>query len=224
MDLGAMKSAAHAHGARVNDVALDLWSGGLRALMLHRNEPTSGIELIANMPVSLRHAGRGETAGNEWGAVVVPLPVWEPDVSRRLDLIVEITRRVKSEQEPAVTAGFLAAMSAMPLAKYFSAHQHSVNVRVSNLIGSPGPVYVLGARVLDAVPIMRLFGNVGLVVCAFSYAGQISLAVTADASAFPDLDVLMDGMERDWHALIEASSLQPIAGDMRAAGAPAAGG
>ncbi|HSL15007.1 MAG TPA: wax ester/triacylglycerol synthase family O-acyltransferase [Actinomycetota bacterium] len=224
MDLGAMKSAAHANGAKVNDVVLDLWSGGLRALMLHRNEPTSGIELVTNMPVSLRQAGGGETIGNEWGAVAVPLPVWEPDASRRLDLIVEITCRVKSEQEPAVTAGLLAAMSAMPLAKYFSARQHSVNVRVSNVIGPPVPVYVLGARVLDVLPIMRLFGNVGLVVCAFSYAGQISLVVTADASAFPDLDVLMEGMERDWHALIDDDRAEPIAGGMRAAGVPTAGG
>lgn len=122
-----------------------------------------------------------------------------------------------------MTAGFLAAMSAMPLAKYFSAHQHSVNVRVSNVIGPPVPVYALGARVIDVLPIMRLFGNVGLVVCAFSYAGQISLVVTADASAFPALDVLMEGMERDWHAL-EAPGPQPIAGDTRAASVPAAGG
>jgi diacylglycerol O-acyltransferase / wax synthase len=224
MDLGAMKSAAHVHGAKVNDVVLNVWSGGLRALMLHRNEPTSGIELITNMPVSLRRAGGGETIGNEWGAVAVPLPVWEPDALRRLDLIAETTRMVKTEQEPALTAGFLAVMSAMPLAKYFSAHQHSVNVRVSNVIGPPVPVYALGARVLDVLPIMRLFGNVGLVVCAFSYAGQISLVVTADASAFPDLDVLMKGMERDWHALIDAPGPQPIAGDMRSAGVPARGG
>ena len=102
--------------------------------------------------------------------------------------------------------GFLAAASAIPLGKYFSAHQHSVNVRVTNVIGPPVPVYVLGARILDILPITRLFGNVGLTLCAFSYAGQISLVVTADATAFPDLDVLMAGMEQDWHALIGAHS------------------
>jgi hypothetical protein len=52
------------------------------------------------------------------------------------------------------------------------------------------------------VPIIDLAGNVGLILCAFSYAGQVFLAVTADASAFPDPDVLMAGMEREWHALI----------------------
>jgi hypothetical protein len=34
----------------------------------------------------------------------------------------------------------------------------------------------------------------------------VSLVVTADATAFPDLDVLMAGMERDWQALVRALS------------------
>jgi hypothetical protein len=64
------------------------------------------------------------------------------------------------------------------------------------------PAYIFGARILEILPIVRLFGNVGLALCAFSYAGQVSLVVTADAAGFPDLDVLIEGMERDWHALI----------------------
>lgn len=199
-----MKEAAHAHGGKANDVVLDLWSGGLRELMLHRAEPTSGIELITNMPISLRPARVPGTMGNELGFVALPLPVWEPDVQRRLDLIVRSTRKAKSEQRPAAMAAFLAAASALPLGKFLSAHQHNVNVRVTNVIGPPVPVYVLGARILEILPITRLFGNVGLTLCAFSYAGQISLVVTANATAFPDLDVLMAGMERDWHALIGA--------------------
>jgi len=74
------------------------------------------------------------------------------------------------------------------------------------MIGPPVPVYVLGARVLDILPITRLFGNVGLALAALSYAGHISLVVTAAATAFPDIDVLMAGMERDWHALVNIRS------------------
>jgi diacylglycerol O-acyltransferase / wax synthase len=38
--LAAVKEAAHAHQAKVNDVVLDLWSGGLRQLLLSRAEPS----------------------------------------------------------------------------------------------------------------------------------------------------------------------------------------
>jgi diacylglycerol O-acyltransferase / wax synthase len=224
LDLGAMKETAHAHEAKVNDVVLDLWSGGLRELMLHRDEATAGIELITNMPVSLRKASGAGSAGNDLGFMALPLPIWESDVQRRLELIVRTTRKAKVEQGSAAMAGFLAAASAMPLGKRFSAHQHSVNVRVTNVIGPQVPVYLLGARILEILPITRLFGNVGLTLCAFSYAGQISLVVTADATAFQDLDVLMDGMERDWRQLVEARDAQRIAGPAWAAGVPTVGG
>jgi WS/DGAT/MGAT family acyltransferase len=222
LDLGTMKEAAHAHEAKVNDVVLALWSGGLRQLMLYRREPTSGIELITNLPVSLREASEARTIDNELGFMALPLPIWEPEIQSRLDLIVRVTRKAKSEQNAAAMAGFLAAASAIPFGKYLSAHQHNINVRASNVIGPPVPMYVLGARILDILPITRLFGNVGLTLCAFSYAGQISLVVTADATAFPDLDVLMAGMEQDWHALSGAHRAELIEGGVPAAEAPAA--
>jgi len=201
MDLGTMKMAAHVHETKVNDVVLDLWAGGLRELMRHRGEITAGVELVANMPVSLRSAAGSRGIDNEFGILALPLPVWEPDVQRRLDLIIRTTHKARSEQHAAAIAGFLAAASAMPFAKFFTSHQHSVNVKVTNVAGPPVPVYVLGARILDIVPITRLFGNVGLTLCALSYAGDIYLVVTADAAAFPDLDVLMAGIERDWQSL-----------------------
>lgn len=201
LDLGAMKAAAQAHRARVNDVVLDLWAGGLRELMRSRAESTSGVELIANMPVSLRSASAARMVDNRLGFLAVRLPVSEPDVEQRLHLIADITRKAKAEQRSGTMADFLAAASAMPFAKFFAAHQHSVNVKVTNVVGPRSAVYFLGARVLDILPITRLFGNVGLTLAAFSYAGQISLVVTADASRFPDLEVLMAGMEEDWRAL-----------------------
>jgi len=96
------------------------------------------------------------------------------------------------------------------MAKSYPAHQHTANVKDTNVIGPSRPVYLLGARILDILPITRLFGNVGLTLCAFSYAGQIFLVVTADATAFPDLDVLMTGMEQDWHALTGSHTAAPV--------------
>ena len=217
LDLEALKEVGQGHGAKVNDTVLGLWAGGLRELMLRRGEPTSGIELITNLPVSLRSASEARTIDNEVGFMTLPLPVWEPDVHRRLDLIVGTTRRAKSEQRPAGVAGFLAAASALPGARYLTAHQRSVNVKATNVMGPPMPVYLLGARILDILPITRLFGNVGSTLCAFSYAGQMFLVVTADAAAFPDLDVLMAGMQRDWHTLIGIPGAEPITSGVPAA-------
>ncbi len=204
LDLAAMKQAAHAHDGKLNDVVLDLWTGGLRRLLVSRGEPIAGVELTASQAVSLRSSAEPGTVDNQVGTIVLPLPVWEPDAQRRLDLLVDTTRTIKARQRPAAIMNAVVRVSATPIGRYFTLHQRACNVLVTNVPGPPVPMYILGARILDVLPIIELVGNIGLTLCAFSYAGQISLVVTADADAFPDLNVLMAGMERDWYALIGA--------------------
>jgi hypothetical protein len=92
-----------------------------------------------------------------------------------------------------------------------------VNVFSTNLVGPAVPVYVPGARILDIIPVIQVAGNVAASLCAFSYDGAVFLVVTADATAFPDLDVLMAGMQRSWSQLSAAR----VAGHDVAAGASA---
>jgi hypothetical protein len=72
------------------------------------------------------------------------------------------------------------------------------------------PSSIARTRIIEILPILRLFGNVGLASCAFSCARQVYLSVTADAARFPDLDVLMEGMERDWLALLGDPVAEPV--------------
>jgi diacylglycerol O-acyltransferase len=211
LDLAAMKEAAHAHEGTVNDVVLDLWSGGLRQLLASRGELVAGLELVTAQAVSTRSASDG-AVDNQAGTVVMRLPTWEADVHGRLDLIVRTTRKAKASQRSAAIAGVLAGLSATPIARYFNLHQRAVNVIVTNVVGPPAPMYIMGAPILEILPIIQLVGNVGLTLCAFSYAGRVFLVVTADATGFPDLDVLMAGMERDWHALIASRIADPVPG------------
>lgn len=205
----AMKKVGHAHHGTVNDVVLGLWSGGLRELLETRGELVAGLELVAGQAVSLR-SRFDRTVGNQVGTIMLPLPVWEPDASCRLDLIVQRAHTPGARQQSAAIMGMLARLSAMPIARAGSRRQHAVNVRVTNVVGPPVPAYILGARILEILPIVRLFGNVGLALCAFSYVGQVYLVVTADAARFPDLDLLIGGMEREWQALVGVPVAEPV--------------
>lgn len=201
-DLAAVKHAAHAHQCKVNDVVLGIWAGGLRHLLVSRGEPVARLEPITTMPTSPRAASGSGKAGNEFGAMYLPLPAWEPDAERRLELIASRTRQAKAEQHPAVVMGLLAGLTVTPLGRYFAAHQHAVNVEVTNVVGPSVPVHLFGARIQTILPIVGPVGNMGPVLCAFSYAGQLFFVVTADARGFPDLDVLMAGMDSDGRALL----------------------
>ncbi|HEX6420876.1 MAG TPA: wax ester/triacylglycerol synthase family O-acyltransferase [Acidimicrobiales bacterium] len=213
LDLGAVKEAAHARHGTVNDVVLGVWAGGLRRLLAARDEPVAHLEPVATVPASRRPAGATGGTDNVFGVMSVALPVWEPDPSRRLDLVVARTRDAKVAQNPAAVSGLLAALSATPLGRTFAARQRAANVEVTNVIGPPVTVHLLGAPVRAILPIVQPLGNLGPILCAFSYAGRLFLVVTADAGGNPDIDVLMAGMDADWRAL--DAGTRPSAGTGR---------
>jgi diacylglycerol O-acyltransferase / wax synthase len=200
LDLAAMKELAHAHGGKVNDVVLALWAGGLRVLLQSRGEAVDGVQVNTGLAVSLRSED-GPDDANQVGVIVVPLPVAEAEASHRLEAAVATTRRVKAEQDPAAAARAMVGLAATLVARYGMLHQRTMNVFASNLAGPPTPLYGSGIRVADVIPIGDLRGNVGLNLNTLSYDGRAYLAVTADAGAHPDLDVLMAAMERDWQEL-----------------------
>lgn len=201
MPLQAMRNLAHAHDGKINDVVLALFAGGVRRLLQSRGEPVSGVALITGLSASLRSDADDGEIDNRVGTIVLPLPVWEPAPHRRLDLVVETTSAAKADQLPAVTMGFLAGLAATPLGRFYTAHQRATNVIVTNVAGPPIPMYLLGARTSMVIPIMQLLGNIGLTLCAFSYAGKMFMVVTGDAGGFPDLDVLMEGIAGEWDSL-----------------------
>ena len=73
LDLSAVKRAARAHHGTVNDVVLDLWTGGLRELLLTRGELVPGLELVGSQAVSLR-SPFDRSIDNQVGVINVPLP------------------------------------------------------------------------------------------------------------------------------------------------------
>jgi hypothetical protein len=69
-----------------------------------------------------------------------------------------------------------------------------INLFVTNVPGPPDPLWLSGARLLEAVPIAPLVRGVPLGIAALSYAGTLHVSIDADA-AVDDLHVLAHGME-----------------------------
>jgi diacylglycerol O-acyltransferase / wax synthase len=64
--------------------------------------------------------------------------------------------------------------------------------------GPPVPLYLAGARLLDAVPLAPLVANVRLSVTALSYDGVLSIALLAD-QAITNLPAMAAGMQSALH-------------------------
>jgi WS/DGAT/MGAT family acyltransferase len=199
-DLGPVKRIAHAHGAKVNDILMVALAGGLRELLLARGERVDGLVMRAFVPVSLHTEQPGQAQGNLDGAMVVPLPIGEPDDARRLGLIAAETAQRKLKARPqggALFRNVLIQRGMLPML----AHQHFMNTYAANVPGPPAPLYFAGAPVLEMFPVVPLLGNVSVGVGALSYAGQFNVTAVADRELCPDLEVFAEGARRSLDAL-----------------------
>jgi hypothetical protein len=67
---------------------------------------------------------------------------------------------------------------------------------VSNVPGPPAPVYLGGLRVTGMVPIaVGDSGNVTVSFACLSYAGTLTVTVTADPDRVPELAALVGGLQ-----------------------------
>jgi hypothetical protein len=201
LDLKTARSVARAHRAKVNDVVLSVMSGGLRDLLIARGEPVAGLELTTLVPMTLRAGQTTGQVGNELGLLLTKLPVGEPDALGRLLRVAALTKAAKATQHPEYISRLLGVGSAIGLARPFLAFQRMTNIFVTNVPGPPMPLYFLGAKIEEVLPIIGPGGNVSLMLSAFSYCGRLSLLLDVRASAYPDFEVLVGGMQRGWNEL-----------------------
>ncbi len=201
LDLAEAKAVAHAAGGKVNDVLLTLVGGGLRDLLRSRGEPVDGVELRVAVAVSLRDPQRQADDGNHNGSFVIRLPLGGADPGERLRAVAGGTARAKRDQTAVAQQHFMVAVARTGLARRFSRSQHLINVVESNVAGPAAPIRLLGAPVLDLVPIGGIAGNLTITFLAVSYAGRLVVSTLADREHVPDLPVVLAGMAREWAAL-----------------------
>ena len=142
-----------------------------------------------------------DVSGNHAGTMIVPLPVDGMSENERLSAIAAATARAKHAQRGGMSQGFMVLMAVTGLTRFFIRRQRLVNILVTNLAGPQFPLYVAGARLLDAFAITPVAGNVTASFAVLSYDGHLDLSVHADGEAWPDFDVLMSGIEFAWREL-----------------------
>jgi WS/DGAT/MGAT family acyltransferase len=207
LDLETARAVAHAHHAKINDVVLSVVCGGIRELLLVRGEAVNDLELTTSVPATLRSAEAAGQLGNAAGALLVRLPAGEADAIQRLERIAISTQAAKREQHPAYINGLFSWLAAIGVARLLIERQRMVNFFVTNVPGPRMPLYVLGARIEDVMPVLGLAGNVTLMFAALSYCERLNILVTADATTCPDIDRLAAGMTRAWEDLTGSPAL-----------------
>ncbi|WP_204916737.1 wax ester/triacylglycerol synthase family O-acyltransferase [Microlunatus panaciterrae] len=204
-DLAATRASAKALGGTVNDAVLAAVTAAAREVLESRDELRPEMVINASVAIATRLEADQHTGGNRAAVLVIPLPVAEPDPSRRLQQIIRATAAAKL-RPPYQPSGRFAQrwmVRVMP-------RQRLVNLLVSNLAGPQRPLSFLGSRILEMFQIGVVQGNLSVGVSVLSYAGQLNLAVLCDPDIVTDVHLFAAGLSA---ALQQAEPADSLAQD-----------
>jgi diacylglycerol O-acyltransferase len=196
-------------GGTLNDVLLSAVAGGVHRLLASRGERVEGRTVQVMVPVGLEHHGNGQL-GNEVSAMVVRLPIGTSHPVDRLQAVSRAESRCKRHHTALVGDILMPLLEPWPQPALAAAtqlvhHQPFFNLVVTNVPGPGVPLYAMGARLLEAFPIVPIAGNLSVGVAALSYGGQLVVGLLADPETCPDLDAFAQGIEREFAELVAAS-------------------
>ena len=204
--LDELKAIKDDLGGTVNDVVLAITAGGLRQLLLDRDEPLPPQGLRAMVPVNIRTAGEQLSLGNRITSLFVHLPVGEHDPQARYRRQVKEAEDLKSGSQALGSSVLLDLTGhAPPVIHSFLARSlfatRLFNVTITNVPGPQSALYAFGSRMTDVWPLVPLAADHALALAVFSYDGNVFFAFNADREAVPDLDVLAEGTEEAFREL-----------------------
>jgi WS/DGAT/MGAT family acyltransferase len=210
-DLSQFKRIKSALGGTVNDVVLAVVAGALRRWLQGRGIRPEGIELRAQVPVSIRGSDQHGQLGNQLAAIRGPLPVYVEDPLKRLEVCRKGMEGIKQSKQALgaeVISRFndFAPPTLLAQAARVNFSTRLFNLVVTNVPGPQIPLYVLGRELEDIFPVGFLPPNHALFVAIMSYNGGVNFGLLADYDAIPDIDVIAEGIEASIAELLDTTA------------------
>ena len=199
-DIKAVKSQ---FDVTVNDVMLALVGSSLRDYLLAKGELPDE-SLRTSIAVSLRTA-EDDDFSNKVTTAAVTLATDLADPVERLQAIARESGAAKQEAHSG-HKGILEIVQIMPPLLVNTmvrmtpgdkvAGMMGVNVVVSNVRGSPNPMYIAGARIDAVYPMSIIAPGGGINITCFSYADSVHFGCTVEPSLVPDPWLIIEGLHK----------------------------
>jgi diacylglycerol O-acyltransferase len=201
-ELADFKAVKDAFGGTVNDVVLAVVAGALRTFLMSRGRRTSGVEMRALVPVSVRTEDERGGVGNRIVVMRGPLPVYIADPLHRLRFVSNAMDGLKESKQALGAEVISGAQNFAPPTILAQASRLNFSTRLFNLIvtnvpGPQFPLYVLGREMLQAIPVAFLPENHALAIAIMSYNGQMNFGLLGDFDALPDIDAIGASIEAE---------------------------
>lgn len=192
------KDAARRLGGTLNTAFLTAAADA--AACYHRELGAPVESLRASMAVSTRTADSGS---NAFSLARLLVPTGDMPIAERFLAIHEASVVARETTRAAGLDALATVASTLPtsvITRLARQHAQTVDFATSNVKGSPIPVYISGAELLEVYPIGPLMG-VAFNLTLMSYVGSLDMALHVDTAAVAEPAVLADCLERSFRAL-----------------------
>lgn len=200
--LDDLKATGREIGGSLNDVFVAAVLGGVDD---YHSE--FGIECESvrfHMPVSIRGGDAESQSSNQFAPARMEVQLSAKLPLERLEAARSVAATMRSE--PALRlvgelSGAITRLGPWASKAVIGSMMKGVDVTASNVPGPPFPVWIAGRRITEFYAFGPLAGA-GVNVTLFSYDGDVTLAINADAAAVPDPATLRKCIERNLDDLI----------------------
>jgi WS/DGAT/MGAT family acyltransferase len=215
-DLKQMKTAVP--GATINDAVLSIIGGALRTYLLDKDELPQE-SLVTMVPISIRTKEQQGTAGNQVSMMAASLATDIADPLERLVAVHRSTTESKALSEAIgartlaelseVAPGLLVGIGSRAAAR--TAGRMPFNTTITNVPGSPVPLYFCGARMERMYGLGPVLHGAGLFHVVGSYEGDIVVSFTGCRELIPDPGFYTECIVGAIDALRDSTTAAPAA-------------
>ncbi len=202
LPMSQLKTVKAHFAVSLNDVVLALVSGAVRRYLQETGE-LPDVPLRTNIPVSVRCSDDAQLS-NKVTTTTVTLATDLCDPAARLKAINEESEFAKVQAHSG-TPGMVELFQMMPpilvstVMESLPADQApqilGANLIVSNVRGSPLPMYIAGARMDAMFPMSILTAGMGINVTCVSYSKDMHFGIVVDPNLVPGQHALAEGLE-----------------------------
>lgn len=200
-------------GATINDVCLTIVAEGMRRYLDASGELPEQ-SLYAMAPISTRTPDQASAGGNQISMMRPSLHTDIEDPIERLAAIARETSEKKAAQNGVVMPLLLDVVEQLPGALMGVMSRAVVraptspvlaNTIVTNVPGSPVPLYFLGSKIVRSTGAVPLMDGIGLFHCVSSFCGEFVFMFTACPNLLPDVDFYRDCLQNAVFEIVKAA-------------------
>jgi diacylglycerol O-acyltransferase len=192
------KDAAKRLGGTLNTAFLTAAADAASAYHIELGEPVEALR--ASMAISTRTESSG---ANAFSIARLLVPTGEMPIAERFLAIHEATLMARESSKTAGLDTIATVASTLPtsvITRLARQQSQTIDFATSNVKGSPVPVYVAGAQLLEIYPIGPL-GGVAFNLTLMSYLGSLDMALNVDSAAVTEPELLRRCLDRSFKAL-----------------------